>query len=29
MIALCPEDTTRVVRAFQKAGYEAMEVEIG
>jgi len=29
MIALCPEDTARVVRAFQKAGYEAMEVEIG
>jgi len=29
MIALCPDDSDRVVRAIQKAGYEAMAVEIG
>jgi hydroxymethylglutaryl-CoA reductase len=29
MIALCPEDRGRVVRAIKNAGYQAMEVEIG
>lgn len=28
MIALCPENSDRMVRAFQKAGYEAMITEI-
>ncbi|MGH8307296.1 MAG: hydroxymethylglutaryl-CoA reductase, degradative [Gammaproteobacteria bacterium] len=29
MIALCPEDGARVVRALQDAGYQAMEAKIG
>ncbi len=29
MIALCPDDPARVVRAMEKAGYQAIEVEIG
>ncbi|HET8550970.1 MAG TPA: hydroxymethylglutaryl-CoA reductase, degradative [Gammaproteobacteria bacterium] len=29
MIALCPDDRERVIRAMQNAGYQAMEVEIG
>ncbi|HET7569249.1 MAG TPA: hydroxymethylglutaryl-CoA reductase, degradative [Gammaproteobacteria bacterium] len=29
MIALCPADRERVIRAMQNAGYQAMEVEIG
>jgi hydroxymethylglutaryl-CoA reductase len=29
IIALCPEDPQRVVRAIENAGYQAMEVEIG
>jgi hydroxymethylglutaryl-CoA reductase len=29
MIALCPENGERVVRAMQEAGYQAMEVSIG
>ncbi|MBA3562989.1 MAG: hypothetical protein H0W33_03075, partial [Gammaproteobacteria bacterium] len=29
MIALCPDDAGRVVKAIQDAGYHAMEVTIG
>ena len=29
MIALCPQDSGRVVKAMQEAGYQAMEVQIG
>ena len=29
MIALCPENSSNVMRAMQDAGYQAMEVEIG
>ncbi len=29
MIALCPDDPARVVRALQQAGYQAMETSIG
>ncbi|HET6725550.1 MAG TPA: hydroxymethylglutaryl-CoA reductase, degradative [Gammaproteobacteria bacterium] len=29
MIALCPDDRERVVRAIRNAGYQAMEVELG
>ncbi|MEM9384980.1 MAG: hydroxymethylglutaryl-CoA reductase, degradative [Pseudomonadota bacterium] len=29
IIAICPEDSDRVVRAMQDAGYQAMEVKIG
>jgi hydroxymethylglutaryl-CoA reductase len=29
VIALCPEDGARVVRAMQNAGYQAMEVQFG
>jgi hydroxymethylglutaryl-CoA reductase len=29
IIAICPEDADRVVRAMQDAGYQAMEVKIG
>lgn len=29
MVALCPEDTQRVVDAIRAAGYQAMEIEIG
>jgi hydroxymethylglutaryl-CoA reductase len=29
IIALCPDDPKRVVRAIENAGYQAMEVEIG
>ncbi|HET7306527.1 MAG TPA: hydroxymethylglutaryl-CoA reductase, degradative [Gammaproteobacteria bacterium] len=29
MIALCPDDRERVIRAMRNAGYQAMEVEIG
>ena len=29
MIAVCPDDPQRVIQAMEKAGYQAMEVEIG
>lgn len=29
MVALCPENSERVIRAMNNAGYQAMEVEIG
>jgi hydroxymethylglutaryl-CoA reductase len=29
IIALCPEDSTRVARAIREAGYNALEVQIG
>jgi hydroxymethylglutaryl-CoA reductase len=29
VIALCPEDSDRVVRAMRNAGYQAMEVQLG